>query len=234
MSDETKVESTTTTTTPAAATTGETTPSAPDKVSTPSPQDTPTGEGKKTTAETPKADDGKGESKDASDTKPKEGEKAPADAKKVVPEKYDLKTAKDELLIADSFYDSLEKVAREQGLTQEEAQKFVSDKEAELRTLYDEQASNWLKESQADPRFQGKLDEHVELAKRAIEAVNDPELTKALNVTGYGNHRAVINAFAYFGRLMQDDKLVVPGKTDPAPKLKSDSEVFYGSNGQGD
>lgn len=237
MSEEVKVESTTTT--PAAATTGESAPSAPEtKVSTPSPQDAPTGEGKKTTAEAPeapKADAAKDATKEApkADESSKKQEES-TEPKKVAPEKYDLKTAKEELLIADSFYASLEKIARENGMTQEEAQKFVSEKEAEVRTLYDEQSAAWLKESQADSRFQGKIGEHVELAKRAIEFIGDPELTKALNVTGYGNHRAVIHAFAKFGKLLQDDKLVVPGNADAKPKLKSDTEVFYGQNGQGD
>jgi hypothetical protein len=233
MSDEAKTESTTnpaTTQNPAQA------PSAPEaKVSTPSPQGTPKGEGEKTASETPKAtatkEEPKGDAK-VDDTSKKQ--ESTSQAQKVAPEKYDLKTAKDELLLADNFYAALEKIARDNGMSQEEAQQFVSEKEAEVRKLYDEQSAQWLKETQADPRFQGKLEEHVELAKRALEFVGDPELTKALNVTGYGNHRAVIHAFAKFGRLLQDDKLVVPGSSDAAPRLKSAAEVFYGQTGQGD
>lgn len=75
-----------------------------------------------------------------------------------------------------------------------------------------------------------KYDETVGLATTAVKAINDPELTKAFNEQGWGNHPAMVNAFAFMGRFLRDSKVDgLGGTTTSGPSASSDPKsILYG------
>lgn len=75
-----------------------------------------------------------------------------------------------------------------------------------------------------------KYDETVGLATTAVKAINDPELTKAFNEQGWGNHPAMVNAFAFMGRFLRDSKIDgLGGTTASGPSASSDPKsILYG------
>ena len=60
----------------------------------------------------------------------------------------------------------------------------------------------WGEESKA--ALGDKYDETVGYARTAVQAVGDESLTQAFDEMGWGNHPALINAFAFFGRIARD------------------------------
>lgn len=54
---------------------------------------------------------------------------------------------------------------------------------------------------QAKQELGAKYDESITLARAAVAAVNDPALLEAFNNEGWGNHPALIKAFAKFGEM---------------------------------
>ncbi len=82
----------------------------------------------------------------------------------------------------------------------------------------------------AKQQLGGKYDETVGLATTAVKAINDPELTKAFNELGWGNHPTMIKAFAFFGGFLRDSKIDgLGGTTASGPGAASDPKsVLYG------
>lgn len=82
----------------------------------------------------------------------------------------------------------------------------------------------------AKQQLGAKYDETVGLATTAVKAINDPELTKAFNELGWGNHPTMIKAFAFFGGFLRDSKIDgLGGTTVSGPGAASDPKsVLYG------
>ena len=99
------------------------------------------------------------------------------------------------------------------GWTQEQAQQAVNlysqmagedagAIQTALETQRQQQIVQWGEESKA--ALGDKYDETVGYARTAVQAVGDEALTAAFDEMGWGNHPALIKAFAFFGRIARD------------------------------
>jgi hypothetical protein len=126
---------------------------------------------------------------------------------------------------------------RASSLDQEQAQKFidlaVSREQAAARKgaqAFVDLQNRWVSEIKADPDIGGnRLAASLASASRAIDRLAVPGLREALNLTGAGNHPAVVKAFVRLGQMISEDRFL-PGK-DAAPAApRSPAEVIYGGN----
>lgn len=147
---------------------------------------------------------------------------------------YEISLSKDSKLKQDDV-DSVLGFAKEHNLSNEVAQKILAEKESQvdqfmegLKSEHERRTQQWLEDSTNDPEIGGeKLKLSAERAKRAIEAFGTPELSEALDTTGYGNHPEVVKIFSKIGQLIEDDKIVMPGKSGVA---RSQADILYGNN----
>ena len=109
---------------------------------------------------------------------------------------------------------TLRELRRVSGLSQVEvARRVVPDEVAEIK---------------ADPEIGGeRLGAAVAAASRVLERLAIPGLREALNVTGAGNHPAIVKAFVRIGRLLAEDRFS-PGRDGPAQAHRSPADVIYG------
>lgn len=143
---------------------------------------------------------------------------------------------------------SLEPEALQQALTlfadarlsQEQAQKFVDlalGRElaaAQKHTqAFQELQERWVGEVKADPAIGGKrLPANLALAARAVDRLGGAPLREALDLTGAGNHPALVKAFVAIGRLLSEDRFMPsdpmrPGNPPPAGS-RTAAETIYG------
>lgn len=158
-----------------------------------------------------------------SQVKPEEGKdvttQAPKEEPRVVPEKYELKTSKDSHLDAEVLGE-IESFAKENKLTQEEAQAVLLNREEAVASYVEKKKGQWLAETKADKEVGGDgLDNNLKLASRVLDRFGDPELREELTKYGYGNNPRVVRLLTRIGKAMADDKLVNPGGQDSGEKL---------------
>lgn len=124
-------------------------------------------------------------------------------------------------------------MAKTLNLTQEGAQSIL-DKVAPviqarqmeaLKGFYDQiggMPETWAATTKADKEIGGdKLAENLAIATK-VRDLGGPDLVKVLDVTGLGNHPAVIKAFAKFGRMLSEDKFVAGDGGKGAPRSQED------------
>lgn len=110
---------------------------------------------------------------------------------------------------------------RDLGLDQERAQKLVSFYAAEkageagaiaeaIQNAIDTKREEWGRQSVE--RFGDRYQEEMSYARTAVNALKDPELEKAFIELGWGNHPALVKAFATMGRVMRDSPMDGIGK----------------------
>lgn len=155
--------------------------------------------------------------------------KAEESAKNSVPEEYaDFKVAEG-LTLDPEMVAAFKPLAKESGLTQEKAQKFVDlAVQIQQRTLdgifaaHEERKSTWLKEAQADPEIGEdvkKWDPEVKdsakdsVAVRAFNTIaqNHPQLRAAVDELGIGNHPEFLRMFYRIGKMMREDTFELGG-----------------------
>jgi hypothetical protein len=173
------------------------------------------------------------ETKDQETEKPVDKEETKTEEKKTeeivlkAPEGSDLSQAEiDEVL----------NLAKENNLTQEQAQKIVDARASSIsgyvsRTMdkHKEQIKAWGESIKADKELGGEnYSKTVELAKRAIDKYASPALKKALDDSGYGNHPELVRVFKRFGETISDSKMVHGSKSQATAKFAH--EVFYGED----
>lgn len=194
-----------------------------------------------TATDTPKADappvvqpDGqveqqKGEVKQTTEA-PKEG------AKPV--EKIEFKLPEGSYL-DQSHLDKLSSYAQEKGLSKEMATTLLERENSVLAEYVTKQidthetsVKKWAELSKADKELGGEaFAKNVELAHRALEKFGSPELKKALDETGYGNHPEMVRFMYRIGKAMGDDGFVSGTK---GVAKKSIAEILYGSTTKGE
>ena len=178
------------------------------------------------------APQGEGEGGDNANPKPEGQQSAPEQYEAFkVPEGFALEG--DRLKTAGEFF-------KANNWTQEQAQQAVDlysqmagqDAAALQQAMEDkrvEQVTQWGE--QTKQQLGDKYDETVSLATTAVKAINDPELTKAFNELGLGNHPAMVNAFAFFGRVMRDSSMDgLGGGTSAGSQATDHASVLYGNN----
>lgn len=150
-----------------------------------------------------------------------------------VPEAYSF-TMPDGMEVDKPLADAFTPVAKELGLSNEQANKLASvyagHVQAETKQLAEawvKQNETWQGELKADPEFGGARygqtvkDVHAGILKSGGEA-----LAKALGESGMGDHPEIVKAFARIGRMFREDALV-KGNTTPVPKEKAAKEVLF-------
>jgi hypothetical protein len=112
-------------------------------------------------------------------------------------------------------------LAKEKGLSQEDAQKFVA---IQAKVAEKQQAAvqamkaQWVEASKTDKEFGGDaLEENLGVAKRALDTLATPQLRQLLNESGLGNHPEVIRHFVRVGKAISEDGRVVTGGKATTP-----------------
>lgn len=118
--------------------------------------------------------------------------------------------------IQDTLKDEFVAVAKENKLTQESAQKFISlaAKHSQMileqqQRLKDETAEKWVSEIKSDKVFGGeKFSETVERAIRARDKFGSPAFVSFLKESGAGNHPELIKLLARVDKAMGEGRTV--------------------------
>jgi len=164
----------------------------------------------------------------------KESDKKDSEDSKDAPETYDLKLPKDSLLDK-SAVDEIAEFAKEQGLSNEQAQKLLERENNVVKDYADaqitelkEKSEQWVEDVKNDKELGGEdFNKNVEIAHRALEKFGSKQLKETLENTGLGNHPELIRAFSRIGKAMSDDSFVRPGSE--GSKQKTAEEIMYGS-----
>lgn len=136
-----------------------------------------------------------------------------ADRKAKAPAKYDLKPSEDSLLDSMSV-DRIAAIARERGLTNEEAQQQVVAMEQQAHEIREQNVAAWNKQIKEDKELGGeKLPTTQQNIGRFVAkfAPQGSDLAKLLHVSGYGSHPAVVRLMNQIGSTMKEDKPLNPG-----------------------
>lgn len=122
-------------------------------------------------------------------------------------------------------------------LPQEQAQKFidlaVAREQAAARKgvqAFVDLQNKWVSEIKADPEIGGdRMTASMASAARAIDRLGVPGLKEALNLTGAGNHPAIVKAFVRLGQMVSEDRFL-PGRYAAPPAPRSLAETIYDGN----
>lgn len=142
--------------------------------------------------------------------------------KSTAPEKYEIKAPEGVELNA-TVMGEFEGVAKELGLSQDDAQTFVSKmapqiaaaQKAQLETI----KAQWTESSRTDKEFGGdKLTENIAVAEKALDAFGTPDLRKLLKETGLANHPEIIRVFYKAGQKISSSNFVAGGGNSDAIK----------------
>lgn len=187
--------------------------------------DNPEGEGKQEGGKT--AEEIAAE-KDAKEKADKEAaEKAEKDKKPAAPEKYEFTPPEGQELDANALA-VFEPIAKELGLSQEQAQKLVDiypQLQQQQAEAWSKQVSDWGEQVKADKEIGGdKFNASVGAAQRALDQFGNPELREYLNASGLGNHPALVRFCAKVGKAMAEDSFVVPSQGGQ----RSAADILYG------
>lgn len=167
---------------------------------------------------------GKGEEGKATDGKA--AEKAGA------PEAYKAFTLPEGVVVDEALVAQFQPLAKEMGLTQEQAQKLVDIQTRELAKGAESQTKawaeineKWVEAAKSDKEYGGaKFGENIAVAKKALDAFGTPELREALEITGAGNHPEFLRFMYRVGKTLKEDT-VMTGK--PTPASKSHAAILF-------
>lgn len=155
-------------------------------------------------------------------------EKAEKDKKPAAPEKYEFAAPEGQALDANALA-VFEPIAKELGLTQEQAQKLVDiypQIQQQQAEAWSKQIADWGEQVKADKEIGGdKFNASVGLAQRALDQFGNPELREYLNASGLGNHPALVRFCAKVGKSMAEDSFVVPNQGGQ----RSAADILYGN-----
>lgn len=183
--------------------------------------DNPAGEEKQATEKTAEELAAEKAEKDAAD-------KAEKDKKPAAPEKYEFSAPEGQELDANAL-SVFEPIAKELGLTQEQAQKLVDiypQIQQQQAEAWSKQIAEWGEQVKADKEIGGdKFNASVGLAQRALDQFGNPELREYLNASGLGNHPALVRFCAKVGKSMAEDSFVVPNQGGQ----RSAADILYGN-----
>ncbi|HID9280219.1 TPA: peptidase [Serratia marcescens] len=183
--------------------------------------DNPAGEEKPSAEKTAEELAAEKAEKDAAD-------KAEKDKKPAAPEKYEFAAPEGQELDANAL-SVFEPIAKELGLTQEQAQKLVDiypQIQKQQAEAWSKQIAEWGEQVKADKEIGGdKFTASVGLAQRALDQFGNPELREYLQVSGLGNHPALVRFCTKVGKSMAEDSFVVPSQGGQ----RSTADILYGN-----
>ncbi|MBH2961615.1 peptidase [Serratia marcescens] len=173
------------------------------------------------------ADDKPADSPDEDKADKESGDKTDKKDKPAAPEKYEFSAPEGQELDANALA-VFEPIAKELGLSQEQAQKLVDiypQIQQQQAEAWSKQVSDWGEQVKADKEIGGdKFNASVGAAQRALDQFGNPELREYLNASGLGNHPALVRFCAKVGKAMAEDSFVVPGQGGQ----RSAADILYG------
>jgi len=194
-----------------------------------------------TTTDTKAADTKAADKTDTSKTDAKDGDKS-TDTKtddktqSKAPDKYELKLSENSLL-EPSVIDEVAAIAREQGLSNEQAQERLGQIEAQVEAKREANIKAWEKEVTADKELGGEKLQSTQanITRFASRfAPKDSPIAALLHRSGYGSHPAVVRLMNDIGKAMAEDKPLghggASGGAKDAVTTLYDHPSNYGSN----
>jgi hypothetical protein len=132
--------------------------------------------------------------------------------------------------LADGVLDSFKALAKEQGLNQEQAQKFMdlqTGQYTKAKESWANTVNEWQESAKNDAEFgQAKFDESKLLAQQTLDKFHpEPEFKEFLESTGLGNHPSLVRLLVRVGKSISNDSFVDGSKHDG--KSKDPAKVFY-------
>ncbi|EUD09179.1 peptidase [Providencia alcalifaciens] len=175
-----------------------------------------------TSTETDKANDTSSTQQEGTDKKPVSA----------APEKYEFTAGEGQELDKEALA-AFEPIARELGLSNEQAQKIVDVYGSTIMPqLVKQQADEWQKQVtgwaetvKADKEGLGST-ESIGYAQKALDQFGSPELKSYLVETGLGNHPELVRVFSKIGKSMSEDGFV-NGSSENA---RSTADVLFGDS----
>ncbi|HGM4888544.1 TPA: hypothetical protein ACKPX2_001552 [Stenotrophomonas maltophilia] len=174
------------------------------------------GSGQPATEGTGNGGDAKGTTSTGTKDEGGEAGKSKGDTSDGAPEQYEAFKVPEGFTLEGDRLGQATEFFKAKGWTQQQAQEAVDlytqmagQDAAALQQAVEAQRLQQLEQWGVDAKQQlgAKYDETVGLATTAVKAINDPELTKAFNELGWGNHPTMIKAFAFFGEFLRDSKV---------------------------
>lgn len=182
--------------------------------------DNPAGEEKPGTEKTAEELAAEKEEKDAAD-------KAEKDKKPAAPEKYEFAAPEGQELDANAL-SVFEPIAKELGLTQEQAQKLVDiypQIQQQQAEAWSKQGEEWREQVKSDKEIGGdKYTANVGNAQKALDQFGSPALREYLETTLLGNHPELVRFFAKVGKAVSEDTMVMPNNGGQL----STADLLYG------
>lgn len=154
------------------------------------------------------------------------------------PEKYEAFTLPDGVRIGDSIKGEFETVAKELGLSQQNAQRLVdlaaknSNTSLEnIQSQWAKQREDWVNELKGDREFGGdKLNETVTRAQQVLTKFGSEKLNGFLGQSGYGDNKDLIVMLAKVHKALGED---LPVNGDEAHmNVKDPASVLYPDQGK--
>jgi hypothetical protein len=132
-----------------------------------------------------------------------------------VPAEYAAFTVPDGMQLDADALAAVTPIFKEAGMTQETAQKLIDVQSqlgqqaaAQQQAAWADQQTRWLSAAQMDEEFgKSKYDESIGLARRTLREVGTPELSKALDDSGMGNHPEFIRILWRIGKAIGEDTI---------------------------
>lgn len=137
--------------------------------------------------------------------------------------------------ISEKDFNAFKEYAKEQGLTNKQAQALLEKQNEQLGQFvesqieaYKEKIANYETAVKSDKEIGGaNFNKSITLAKRVLEKYGNESLKAELDQSGFGSHPEVIRLLSKIGQAIGDDTLIAP-KAPAAPKPKSLAETLYG------
>lgn len=176
---------------------------------------------------------------DIKDDKVKDDKEVDPDGDKP-PVEYKLALPKDSLL-EPSTVDEIVSYAKEQGLSNEAAQKMLERENGAVAGYQEAQdkevkeiRDGWKGETKADKELGGEnFTKSSETALRVIDRFATKDFKTLLEDTGFGDHPEVVRIFTRIGAMMTDDQFV-QSKAQASGKERSDADILFGDEPSGD
>ncbi len=151
-----------------------------------------------------------------------------ADAPVGAPEAYTEFTLPEGMTVDTTALEAFVPVAKELGLSQEQAQKLVGLQTAQVQAQEQAQQEQWAATqdewrgaTRADPEIGGvNLNQSLAHVNTFLSKFGTPELRELMDTSGMGNRVEVIRMLAAAGKAMGEDSLVSGGTTPPARTLE--------------
>lgn len=155
------------------------------------------------------------------------------------PENYSVFTMPNGFALSEGNNSKIAAFGKKYNLTQEAAQELVNfgvDFSKEIAEMHKTKSSadfalkreGWVESIKADKDFGGeKFSETANRARRAVKAFGDPELIKFLEDEGYGDHPALVRAFARIDRKINAEASFIEGGS-PNSNNSNAADVLFG------